>query len=190
MIDVSKYKIPKFEAFELSYDFKSKIEIKFATHIAIMYHELAYHQMINFSDINNEFFEKNLPANDTAIDTYLYKAWSSAYSVYALLRTTTEAVRKINKELLNETDIRDSYKTRIKEIIDIANDMIKHPMFNDTDASCAYLPTGLGRGGEIDVQKWIDKTTPSSTIEIYPEKDFYTICNYLEHIAELITEKS
>lgn len=189
MIEGYKYSIPKFEEFKKSYNFGEKIEIRFATHIAIMYHEFAYHQMISFCNTNNEFFEKNLPNNDPEINTYLYKAWSNAYSVYVLIRTTIEAVRKINKELLNDVDINDIYKNRIKEIVDVANDMIKHPMFNGTDKSCAYLPTGLSRGGEIDVQKWIDKTSPSLTIEIYPEKDFYTVCNYLEHIAELLLKK-
>jgi hypothetical protein len=189
MIDVSKYKIPKFENLKKSYDFKLKTEIKFAAHVAIMYHEFAYHQVVNFCDTNCEFFEKNLSENNPAINTYLYKAWSQAYSVYTLLRTTIEATRRINKEFLQNNDIGDFYNRGIKKIADVANDIIKHPMFNGTNASCAYLPIGLGLGDEIDVQKWTDRTSPSSTIEIYPEEDFYTVCNYLEHIAELIMRK-
>ncbi len=190
MISVSKYKIIKFEDFKKSYDFGTNIELKFATHIAIMYYEFAYYQMINFCNTTDEFFKKNLPVDDPAINTYLYEAWSNAYSVYVLLRTTIEAVKKVNKELLKDNNISDFYKKRIKEIIDIANDIVKHPMFNNVANSCAYLPISLSLGGGIDIQKWVDKTTPSSNIEIDPEKDFYSVCNYFEYIAELISGKS
>lgn len=185
MIDVSKYQIPKFEEFKKTYSFEEKNELKFAAHIATMYHEFAYHQMISFCATNNEFFEKNLPDDDPVINTYLCKAWSNVYSIYVLLRTVIEAVKKINEALLKKDVVENPYKDKIKEIVDIANDIVKHPMFNG-DNSSAYWPNSLGSGDEIDVQKWIDKTTPYSIIKIYPEKDFYIVCNYLEHTAELI----
>lgn len=183
MIEVSKYKIPKFEEFERVHVAGKEPEIRFAARIAVTYHEFAYHQMINFCEVNNHFFEQNLEDNDPEINTYLNKAWADAYSMYALLRTVIEAVRKLNETLLGKATIEDHYKSRIKEIVDIANNMVKHPMFNGENSS-AYLPTSLGRGGEIDMQKWIDKTSPSSSIEINPEKDFYAVCGYLEYVAE------
>ena len=185
MIEEYKYKIPKFEEFRKIYNFRDKTELKFATHIAIVYHEFAYHQMMSFLETNNEFFEKNLSENDPAINTYLNKAWSNAYSVYALLRTTIEATGKINEKLLEVRDIGNTYKERIKEIVDIANNVVKHPMFNNSVNSSACLPASLTRGGGIGIQKWVGKIAPSSTMEIDPEKDFHTICGYLENVAEL-----
>ncbi len=182
MIDVIKYQIPNFEKFEQADVKKQDLEIRFATHIAVMYHEFAYYQMINFCKTSSELFEQNFPNNDPQIDTYLYKAWSSAFGIYALMRTVIEAVRKINDAMLKKNSIAEYYQAKIKKIIDITNDIVKHPMFNGGN-SRAYLPIRIGRGGEIDIQEWIDKTNPSSGVEIYPEEDFYFVCNYLEYIA-------
>lgn len=188
MTKVSKYQIPKFEEFERTGVKKQDAEIRFAARIAVMYYEFAYHQMINFCETNNEFFEQNLPDNDPQISTHLNRGWSNAFGMYTLLRTVIDAVRKINDAILDKNSIEEHYRTKIKEIVDITNDMVKHPIFNGNN-SCAYLPTSLGRSGEIDIQKWTDKNSPSSNVEIYPEKDFYSVCNYMEYVADKLKYK-
>jgi hypothetical protein len=189
MITISKYQIPKFEEIRNSYDFKDKVELKYASYIACLYYEFAYYRMLGFSDVRDKFFKEN-PSDHNVIYTYLNQSWSEAYSIYALLRTSIEAIRKINKGLLNENQIDSYYKTKIKEIVDITNDIIKHPMFNDptnpADASQAYRPISLYIDGLIDIERWIDQTTPSSTLTINPMKDFDAMHNYLEYIADLI----
>ncbi len=192
MIDIPKYQIPKFQVLSKEYDFKQKTDVKYASYIACMYYEFAYYQMLDFCSTTNKFFEEALPEDSPLIDTYLYKSWSHAYSMYALLRTTIEAVRKVNKEFLSDAEVGDFYKEKIKEIVDIANDVVKHPMFNNNgviDASYAYRPSALYRWDEIEIQQWSDQTTPSSSLTIAPEKDFYMIQNYLEHIADLFSAK-
>ncbi len=186
MITISKYTIPNFEDIRHNYNFKDRIDLKYASYIACLYYEFAYYRMLGFSDIRSRFFKENLPDNNL-INNYLNQSWSEAYSVYALLRTSIEAVRKINKGLLNENLINSYYKTKIKNIINITNDIIKHPMFNDASGqSQAYRPISLDIGGNIDIERWIDKTTPSSTLSISPMEDFEAVKNYLEHIAELL----
>lgn len=189
MITISKYQIPKFQDIRSGYDFKKRTDLKYAAYIACLYYEFAYYQMLGFSDNNNQFFKEN-PEDAKIIDEYLHKGWSGAYAMYALLRTVIEAVRKINKALVDENSISSHYKTAIKNIVDITNDVVKHPMFNDTtdpsDASQAYRPVSLNIGGEIDIERWVDQASPSSTLEIDPFKDFVTVRNYLEHIAEIL----
>jgi len=189
MITIPKYQIPKFENIRFNYDFKDRTDLQFASMIACLYYEFAYYQMLGFSDICNQNFKDNSTDNNVR-NTYLNRSWSEAYAIYALLRTCIEAVRKINKELLDENRIETYYKNKIKNIVDITNDIIKHPMFNDInnpkDASQAFRPNSLDIGGNIDVDRWIDQTTPSSTLTISPIQDFESVKNYLEHIAELL----
>ena len=189
MITIPKYKISEFEDIRNGYNFGNRIDLKFASEITCLYYEFAYYQILGFSDTYNKFF-KEAPDDHDSIISYLNQSWSQAYAIYALLRTCIEAIRKINKGLLSENQISDHYKYRIKEIIDITNDIIKHPMFNNTndssDTSIAYRPISLDIGGEIDVERWIDQSSPSDTLKISPMRDFETVQNYIKHIAQLL----
>ncbi len=183
MVDHPKYKIAEFEGLANRKDFQANAELRFAAYTAALYYEFAFYQMMAFSIITSEMFEKEPPENSPEFTTYLYRAWSHAYAMYALLRTTIEAARNINDKL--SLDVGDYYRTRVKEIIDIANDIVKHPVFNG-EGSYAHRPLSLYRWGDIEFQKWTDQTSPSSQINISLEKDFYSIQNYLEHVATLV----
>jgi hypothetical protein len=192
MITIPKYQIPNFQNIRFHYDFGERVDLQFASMIACLYYEFAYYRMLGFSDICNKNFQDNTNDN-RARNTYLNQSWSEAYAMYALLRTCIEAVRKINKELISENKIESYYKDRIKNIVDITNDVIKHPMFNDIndpkDASQAFRPNGLDIGGNIDVERWIDHNTPSSILTISPMQDFEAVKSYLEHIADILKIK-
>ncbi len=193
MIDEAKYQIPQFEKFKKAYSFGEGTDLKFAAAVASMYHEFAFYQMIDFCIGYEEFFKENLPASDPRINTSVHKAWSRAYSMYVLLRTTIEATQKINRALMREGDIESFHKQRIKDIAYIANDVIKHPMFNSTKSgsneSFAYWPASLSRDGGIDVYRWVNQSAPFVTMDLHPEEDFYTVCTYLEHVATVLNKK-
>jgi hypothetical protein len=184
MIDHPKYGIPEFLSLANDPVLKTNHELRFAAYTAGLYYEFAYYQMLDFSTVTNEMYEKEPAPNSPETEAYLYRAWSHAYAMYALLRTTIEAVRKINAEVLKK-DVGDFYKNRIKEIVDTANDIVKHPIFNGS-GSYAHRPLSLYRWGDIEIQRWMDQTSDSIQLTVSPEKDFYTIQNYLEHIASLV----
>lgn len=183
MIDHPKYKIPKFEALASHKDVQPNAELRFAVYTACLYYEFAYYRMLDFCTVTNDMY-KARPEQTAEIDSYLYRAWSDAYAMYALLRTTIDAVRRINSAVLKK-DVDVYYRNRIKDIVDVANDAVKHPTFNGA-GSYAHRPLSLDIAGNIEIQRWADQVSSSTEFTISPEKDFYAVQNYLEHVADLI----
>lgn len=80
-----------------------------------------------------------------------------AFSVYALIRTSLEACQKLCNALfmlrLNEeiSKYREYHKEEIKDIIDIANDMVKHPMINNPpeEKTKMSMPHSYDIGGSM-----------------------------------------
>jgi hypothetical protein len=147
---------------------------------------MAYHQMIAHSENCNEFFKDSSAPNDPKLaKMYLYKSWSHAFGMYTLLRTTLETLSVMRKMIGDTKDVDPYYQSNIKRIIDIANDNIKHPSFKYGVESEACEPDTLSINGEIDIITW-SKDLSGTRTAIDPLKDFYTVTNYIEYIAEQI----
>src|SRR5882757_8128315 len=112
MIDHPKYKISKFEGLSTNKDIQPNAELRFAVYTANMYYEFAYYQMLDFCTVKDQMY-KQRPQSGLETSSYLYRAWSDAYAMYALLRTTIEATRKINTGVLKK-NITDFYQGRMK----------------------------------------------------------------------------
>ncbi len=181
---VPKYQVPKFLEFYASYAFPDA-KSKHTADVALAYYHYAYYQMISFGETYTEFFEVDNPGNGEVM-FYLRKSWSYAFGMYTLLRTTIEAINVMRKMIGDTNTVDTYYQKSIKEIIDIANDIVKHPTFKYGGVSEACEPQALSMNGEIDIVVWSDSGNPSK-IELNPMKDFYTITNYCEYIAEKVS---
>lgn len=189
MIEVGKYQIPQFEKVLASFKFPDA-KSKHCCFLVRMYYELAYHQMIAHSENCNQFFRGSVGQNDlNKADTYLYRSWSHAFGMYVLLRTALETLSVMRKMIGDTKGVETYYKDNVTRIIDIANDNVKHPSFRHGVDSEACEPDSLAIGGEIDIITW-SKTLVSTKSEIDPMKDFYTITNYIEYIAEQLKQDS
>ena len=174
-----KYQLPQCLEFYSKYPFPD-IKSKHTANIAISYYYLAYFQMLSLGDAYTTFFKEENPDQDEVM-FHLRKSWSYAFGMYAMLRTTIEALN-IMKKMLKYTIAVDDYQGEIKRIIDIVNNIVKHPTYKHGVVSEACEPKALSMNGEIDIIFWSD-SGHSSKIELDPMKDFDIIHNYLEFIA-------
>ena len=182
-----KYKIPQFLEFYARYNFPDA-KSKHTADVALSYYLYAYHQMISLSDTYTEFFKQENPPHDQVM-FYLRKSWSYAFAMYALLRTALEALSIMRKMLKDTEPVSDYYQENIERLINIANDIVKHPTYKHDEASEACEPQALSMNGEIDVVVWSD-AGDASKIEINPMQDFYLVHNYLEYLAEKLLPAS
>jgi len=76
------------------------------------------------------------------------------------------------------------YRDDLIRIIDIANNIVKHPMYKHNQLSEGAQPVALDISGGIDVAIQSDITGQINKKELNPMKDFYAVRNYIEHIFD------
>ena len=182
----SKYQLHNFQEFIAKNKLNSD-RIKHTSELVWSYYHFAYYQMISLNESYNSFF-KEAPEQNDIIISYLNKSWSYAYGMYALLRTTLEIMSTLRKMLEDTNPIDQYYEIEIKKIIDIANDVVKHPAFKHQIMSSGTQPIALSLNGEIDIVTISDLGTFEKK-EINPMKDFETVRNYIEYISEKLLIK-
>src|SRR5271157_4785599 len=122
-----KYQLPGFIKFYSFYKF-TDLKSKQTASLVLSYYDYAYHQMLSLSDTYAEFFKENTDEHHRVM-FYLHKSWSYAFGMYALLRTTIEALSILRKMMGDMAPVSTYYQENIKRIIDIANNIVKHPTF-------------------------------------------------------------
>lgn len=179
---IQKYELPEF----LGYVMRTKFTDERAKHTAEIvkqYYDLAYYQMLDLSETTNGFFGLRDPAQDV-VTFHLKKSWSYAYGMYALIRTSVEALSIFRQMIGDVRQIDPVYRDELIRIIDIANHIIKHPMYKHNQLSEGAQPVSLDISGGIDIAIQSDTTGQISKKELDPMKDFYFVRNYIEHIFE------
>ncbi len=179
---IDKYRIPKYLEFLSKYKFPDS-KSRHTAKMADLYYEFAYYQMLSLSETYTAFFKEQSPTHNEVM-YHLHKSWAFAYAMYALLRTSLDAIR-ITRKMIGDTSTIDIYyEEQIKKIIDIANDIVKHPTFKPTpEESWAVEPQALSLNGEIDVVIGSDKGDMVKA-ELNPMSDFEVVRNYLEYIGD------
>lgn len=177
----SKYQIPLFVEFFSRFSFPDA-KSKHTAEVAMSYYVFAYYQMIALSETYTLFFKKESPSSGEVAES-LNKSWSHAFAMYALLRTCLEALSIMRKMLSDTDDVDETHAKNVKKLIDIANDVVKHPTFKLEKMSEACEPQALSLNGEIDVVVW-SELGYASKIEIDPIQDFYQVHNYIEYLSD------
>ena len=177
---LDKYQLTNCIDFYGKYAFPD-VKSKHTADVAISYYYYAYYQMMSLSTTYVAFFKEQNPSNDEVMH-YLRQSWSYAFSMYAMLRTMLDALRIMRQMIGDTTPVDASYEENIKRIIDIANDIVKHPTYKVGVASEACEPLALSLNGEIDIIVW-SNTGQSSKMELSPMKDFEVVHNYAEYIT-------
>lgn len=178
---ITFYQLPNYLDFLLNYRFQDSRSKQTAQSV-LDYYRFAYYQMMNLSDTCDNFFNVQDPDHETMIEG-MNKSWSYAYAMYALLRTSLEAMSIFRKMVNDQTVVNTYYKNEIIRIIDIANDVVKHPTFKHNVFSTGTEVIGLMRGGDIEVAISSDDGSIIRK-EINPMKDFKIIRDYLNYIAD------
>lgn len=174
------YQLPNYLEFLSKYRFPDD-RSKHTAELAWAYYKFSYYQMLTLSKTCNNFFKIENPDHDTVMEN-LNKCWSYAYGMYALLRTTLDAIR-IFRKMVNDKSSHARYYDDVKRIVDIANDVIKHPTFKPNQLSTGTLPISIMIGAEIDVVINSDDGTVKR-MQIDPMKDFKIVRDYLNYIAD------
>ena len=176
-----KYHLPKFLEFLSVYEFKSE-KAEHTARIAYLYYDLAYHQMISLHESCSSFFKVEEPAHDEINDS-LHRSWAFAYGMYALMRTAMDGLRIMRQMEEDLTAVDTYWETEITRLVNIANDIVKHPTFKAVQSgSLAVEPQALQMNCEIDVVFWSEKGFQERR-ELDPMHDFNMIHDYFEYIG-------
>ncbi|GEM_PF-6569584 len=157
-------------------------------HLAIVVEKYFYMAEIQ-SKALTKTIKKNFEQNGTDMSLSIY---SYTAGVYALLRTAFEASTKLAEYFMNATQSAELTKFRrvnkkeiCCEIIDVANDLIKHPIDSNTsDFFCE--PGGYDSVGKIDFYKY--SATDMKYFEIVsvnPARALSMAHNYFEGLSEI-----
>lgn len=126
---------------------------------------------------------------------YSENCYSFCYGFYGLIRTSLDASGKFSEALQKVqfsqelSDFRSSQSKAIQDIINIANDYIKHPLDNGTSKVTWYEPGGLDNSGNVSINEWSTANDDHFKIlEINPIRDARTVHKYLETLAEIHME--
>ncbi len=158
----------------------------------LRYFYLADVQIKGFSvALDREFEEFHKPQ---PID-YSEQCYSYCYGFYALIRTCLEVSSKFSNKFQERSfsadleNYRNLAEDKIKEIINIANNCIKHPAGNK-DKVTWYEPGGLDSDGKLSINEW--STTERehfAILTVSPVQDLNTVFGHLERLAELYTKQ-
>lgn len=154
----------------------------------------AAHRYFYFAEIQVRNFTEYLEINfKPETKNFDYKEVCSSYCLgfYTLIRTSLEASRRLSDEIQKDDasgelkKYRDENLVSIKNIINIANDFIKHPLEDDTRNKVKfYEPGSLDNFGNVGMYEWSIKDVDYFEVpEINPIKDCDTVYKYLEGLA-------
>lgn len=157
-------------------------------HIPLRYFYLSGVQIQNFfSALEQSFQNRSIPNTED----YSEKCYSFCYGFYVLIRTCLEVSGKFNDAFQKEkfspelAEYRESVKDEIQDIIDIANNFVKHPVENNGKVTW-YEPGGLDSSGTLSLYEWSTQDNDHfKVLEIHPKKDYEKVYNYLEKLASI-----
>ncbi len=173
-----KYQLPVFVEFFCRYKFPDD-KSHYNANVAFTYYTYAYHQLITYTETYVSLFKMSNPSNDEVL--YISrKAWSYALSMYVMLRVALEALQHMRNMLGDKGQVIDS----VQGVIDIANEVAKHPAFNSNQDSSAREPWSISVNGEFDIITWAEDGTSSILATRRPEGDFMIIHDYMESMAQ------
>lgn len=181
----SKYATPDFLEFYARFQFPDE-KSKHTADIARSYYIYAKYQYFAYVETYDEFFHIENPDHNQVME-HLRESWSFAFGMYGQLRTTIEALSRMRKMLGDSQSIDRYYEENVSRLVNIMNDVVKHPMYKHSEPSEACEPQALSIGGEIDIINWSDKGE-SSKETLDPRKDFMVIHDYLEYLAKKFLE--
>jgi len=172
--------------------FLSKFEDQKIFHLGIIVQRYFY-----FAELQIRDFERNcgmyFDRNNT-ID-YSEACYSNSFSFYALIRTCLEASKILSSEIQKREKTgklekyRQEHFKEIKKIIDIANNIVKHPQKNPmTNKIFFYEPGGLDNFGNMGIYEWSNPHNMLKVLEINPIKDCNVVYKYLEDLAPIYLE--
>jgi len=120
------------------------------------------------------------------------KRYSFGFGVYTMLRTCLESAQRLSGYFDTKyhdkglAEFRVSWDANIKRIVDIANDLIKHPLENPSrNKDTFYEPGGSDSTGALTVYGYsMDADKDMILPEIHPVGDLNLIYQYLEGLGE------
>ncbi len=179
-----KYATPNFLEFYALFPFPDP-KSKHTADLALSYYIYAEYQYFAYVNTYTKFFKIENPSHDEVM-AHLRESWSFAFGMYGQLRTTIEALRGMRKMIGDKEPIDKYYEENISRLVDVMNDIVKHPMYKHSEPSEACEPQALSMNGEIDIITWSDEGE-SSKETLDPGKDFMVIHDYLEYLAERLS---
>lgn len=182
---VEHCKLNKFSSFFGKFVFPDIVVVHYAT-TTRRYYNFAYFQIITYQNEVAKHFEPN---NDIQADSW-QDTFTYAFGFYVLMRTSIQACQKLcdaiaSTNIDNNNELkkyRDAHHLSIKKIVDVANEIIKHPFAEPT----ASQPGGLDISGTMTIYQWTPKNDSFGTLEINPFQDLKTIHAYIEGLAEIL----
>lgn len=173
-------------------DFLDRFQNKEMFHLGVTvrrYFYFAELQIRNFELNCGKFFDRNNSIN------YSEACYSNAFSFYVLIRTCLEASQALCDEMQKSKNTeklkkyREDNFVKIKKIIDIANNIVKHPLKDRaTNQIFFYEPSGLDNSGNMDINEWSNSHNMLKVLEINPIEDCDYIYKYLEDLALIYLE--
>src|SRR3989344_3030554 len=170
-------------------EFLSKFQDEKNFHLATITQKYFYFAELQIIDFQRNC-EKNFKKN-RSID-YNEACYSNAFGFYALIRACLETSRILCDKMQKKDNTgklkeyrQDNFK-RIKNIIDIADDIVKHPQKDQiTNKVSFYEPGGLDNFGNMYVYEWLNSGQMGEILEINPIKDCDLVYKYLENLASI-----
>ena len=180
---VEHCELKKFSEFFSKFVFPSTTAIHYAT-TTRRYYNFAYFQYIAYQAEVLKHFGVD---GDIQRDSWEF-SFTYAFGFYALMRTSLEACRKLCDAIASEDTngelkkYRELYRESIKRIVDIANDVVKHPF-----VPIASQPGGLDMTGAMDIYRWTEEDDSFKNVTVSPGQDQKTVHAYIEGLAEILS---
>lgn len=152
--------------------------------VTLKYFYMAQIQVRSFT----ELLAPTIFSHKESLPVYSYTA-----GTYTLVRTCLEASRKLTDEFIKRTNskkleaFRIQNRGKIGSIIDVCNDLIKHPI---SGSSPFFVkPGGFDTYGQVTFYQYSSVDSKHfKLIKVTPIKDLNIVSNYLEDLAEVYIE--
>lgn len=150
---------------------------------------LAEHQISEFQKELKIVFDRSKKLTESSD-----KLYSFALGFYPLVKVSLDASYRLNcyfeetEHSLILQEYRKSESDEITGIRNIANDIVKHPLDDESRGKRYFIEpaTGSDSAGGVAVNKWwLDETKHGEVIRIKPKKDLETVFYYLETLATI-----
>jgi len=172
-------------------NYKTFLEQFKPEHQSIFHLAVTVERYFYFAEIQVNIFKEKIDqmyhrSNDERFSDTCY---SSCFAMYAHIRTCLEANKRLADELQrlkSDTELkefRDQHSAHIQNIIDIANNIVKHPLDKNGKVQF-YEPGGFDNVGEVTIYEW--SSTDDHHFElpkIHPLKDLQRVFDYLETVS-------
>lgn len=172
-------------------NFKQFLESFKPEHQSILHLAVTVQRYFYFAEIQANIFNEKISKmyDRSGEKNFSDICYSSCFAMYAHIRTCLEANKRLGDELQSlgpHTELqefRSQNFAQIQSIVNIANNIVKHPLDKDGKV-LFYEPGGFNNAGEVTVYEW--SSTDDDYFElpkIHPIKDLQTIHSYLEKVS-------